>query len=73
LVLVIVGRQIFSFWYLVCHHKKSGEFGLFVGTLLSLGEWLSLFMCVLVILYAHWRLLCSLGGLWSQSCVELIL
>jgi hypothetical protein len=24
------------FWYLVCHHKKSGEFGLLVGTLLSL-------------------------------------
>jgi hypothetical protein len=26
------------FWYLVCHHKKSGEFGLLVGTLFSLGE-----------------------------------
>jgi len=37
LVLIIVGRQIFSFWYLVCHHKKCGEFGLFVWTLLSLG------------------------------------
>jgi hypothetical protein len=33
----------------VCHHKKSGEFGLFVGTLLSLGEWLSLFLILLYI------------------------
>jgi hypothetical protein len=63
LVLLIVGRQNYSFWYLVCHHKKCGEFDLFVGTLLSLGvaylipyhlflllKWdMSLSMCLLVI------------------------
>jgi hypothetical protein len=36
LVLVFVKRQIF-FWFLVCHHKKFGGCGLFVGTLLYLG------------------------------------
>jgi hypothetical protein len=87
LVLIIVGRQIFSFWYLVCHHKKCGEFGLllepcslwellisFLVICFSLLKWdMSLSMCVLVILYAHWLLLCSLVELWSQSCVKLIL
>jgi hypothetical protein len=30
LVWVVFGRQIFSFWYFVCHHKKCGEFSFFI-------------------------------------------
>jgi hypothetical protein len=87
LVLVVVERQIFSFWYFVYHHKKCGEFGLFVGTLLYLGV-AYLIPCHLFFtlkmryvfehvnfsyFYAHWLLLCSLVELWSQSCVDWIL
>jgi hypothetical protein len=45
LVLIIVGRQIFSFWYLVCHHKKCGEFGLLLEPF-SLWEFVISFLVI---------------------------
>jgi hypothetical protein len=71
----------------VCHHKKCGEFGLFVGTLLSLGVAYLIPYHLFFTLkmryvfeqvyfsysYAHLFLLCSLVELWSQSCVDWIL
>jgi hypothetical protein len=71
----------------LCHHEKCGGFGLFVGTLLSLGVVISSLIYYLIfineichwacvfyfILYAHWFLLCSLVELWNRLCVILIL